>query len=241
MLPSSHAVTRDPRSRSRAWRGEALARAALLGNPSDGFGGKTLGFAIAGMGARVTLGADEPEAEAAGAGALIAAAIARFNRITASRCPRRGSVRTEIPREVGLGGSSAIVIATLRALCERSRHPARAGGAGRGWRWRSRPRTSGSPPGRRTASSRPTRASCSWTSPAGERLRAARPGAAAAALLSPTRATPPRRRRPSTATCAAASADGDGRTRSLLARDRRARRARARRAARRPGATSSAG
>lgn len=112
-------MTRDPRSRSRAWRGEALARAALLGNPSDGFGGKTIGFAIAGMGARVTLGADEPEAEAAGAGALIAAAIARFNRINGESVPARGSVRTEIPREVGLGGSSAIVIATLRALCER--------------------------------------------------------------------------------------------------------------------------
>ncbi len=112
-------MTRDPRSGSRPARGEARARAALLGNPSDGFGGKTIGFAIAGMSATVTIGDDEPETGADDAGALIEAAVARFNRVAGESVRPRASLRTEIPREVGLGGSSAIVIATLRALCKR--------------------------------------------------------------------------------------------------------------------------
>ncbi len=89
--------------------GHAHARAALLGNPSDGFGGRTLALTIESMGARVTLGGGEV--------ALIDAAIERFNRTTGASVPIGGTVRTTIPREVGLGGSSAIVIATLRALC----------------------------------------------------------------------------------------------------------------------------
>ena len=69
-----------------AARGEARARVALLGNPSDGFGGKTLGLTIEGMSATVTLGA----VEAGEASALIGAAIDRFNRVAGTSVPGSG-------------------------------------------------------------------------------------------------------------------------------------------------------
>jgi glucuronokinase len=100
--------------------GRAFARAALLGNPSDGFGGKTIALVVRELVAEVTLReATSARLDAnAGARELVDAAIARF----ASQLRRRrpaiaGTVATDIPRQVGLGGSSAIVIATLRALC----------------------------------------------------------------------------------------------------------------------------
>jgi glucuronokinase len=101
--------------------GRALARAALLGNPSDGFGGKTIAVTLEAWTAEVSLepadgdiSVDDP-----GAAALIAAAVARFERELGASQPSGLNVilRTEIPRQVGLGGSSAIVIAALRALC----------------------------------------------------------------------------------------------------------------------------
>ena len=104
---------------SGAASGRANARAALLGNPSDGYGGKVIAFAFAEFEARVSVrqgsGIEAPE----GAAALIGAALKRFARRRGARLPSL-AVRcsTTIPREVGLGGSSAIVIATLRALCE---------------------------------------------------------------------------------------------------------------------------
>jgi galactokinase/mevalonate kinase-like predicted kinase len=92
--------------------GEAPARAALLGNPSDGYGGHVVALALANFSARVEL--------TVGAGAaehpLVDAAIGRFPRAWAG-AGLGARVDTTIPRSVGLGGSSAIVIATLRALC----------------------------------------------------------------------------------------------------------------------------
>lgn len=95
-------------------RGRAYARATLLGNPSDGYGGATLGFTFAEFGAEVLLGA--PDAEPPDR--LVAAAMKRHG-----ARPQRASVRTEIPREVGLAGSSAILIATFRALGEAAGAP----------------------------------------------------------------------------------------------------------------------
>jgi len=98
----------------RPARGRAHARATLLGNPSDGFGGATLGFTIAELGAEVALRAADgtpPEP-------LVAAALERYG-----APPQPASVRSDIPREVGLAGSSAIVIATLRALGEAAGAP----------------------------------------------------------------------------------------------------------------------
>lgn len=93
---------------------EALARAALAGNPSDGYGGAVLAVTIPAFVARVEVGADEapvsrPE--------LIDATLARFRR-EFGVAGELTDWETSIPRSVGLGGSSAIVIATLRALCQ---------------------------------------------------------------------------------------------------------------------------
>jgi glucuronokinase len=92
--------------------GEAPARAALLGNPSDGYGGHVVALALANFSARVHL--EEGEGcSPADAAPLVEAAMGRFPR-AGGRV--RARVETDIPRSVGLGGSSAIVIATLRAL-----------------------------------------------------------------------------------------------------------------------------
>lgn len=93
------------------------ARAALAGNPSDGYGGAVLAVAFENRAAwarvapattpRVTPGAD-----------LVSAAVMRLQRVTGARVSA-SEIRwgTNIPRSVGLAGSSAIVIAVLRALC----------------------------------------------------------------------------------------------------------------------------
>ena len=107
----------------RSGHGEAFARAALAGNPSDGYGGAVLAVALAGRRAVASAFTCaqpgrgivcEPEAE------LVRATVARF---AAELDPAAAgaAVRwsTDIPRAVGLGGSSAIVIAVLRALGER--------------------------------------------------------------------------------------------------------------------------
>jgi glucuronokinase len=99
------------------------ARAALVGNPSDGYGGRTIAFTFEDLFCDVTVKpADRFTVEAERAeGALLRAAYGRF----AAHCidsgvnpaPCKLSVRSCIPAEVGLAGSSAIVIAALRALC----------------------------------------------------------------------------------------------------------------------------
>jgi glucuronokinase len=101
----------------RSARGSAPARAALAGNPSDGYGGRVLAVALDELRAEAEVApAQRDDVE----GALARAALARFR----ARFPRHAgeSVRvrwtTTVPREVGLAGSSAIVIAVLRALLE---------------------------------------------------------------------------------------------------------------------------
>ena len=107
--------------------GSAFARAALAGNPSDGYGGGVLAVCLGNFAANVELvetrDTDRTDAgerlmvEPAAAAALVGAAAARHATATGRTPPRlRATVRTTIPREVGLAGSSAIVIATLRAL-----------------------------------------------------------------------------------------------------------------------------
>src|SRR3954451_8556375 len=113
----------------------APARAALAGNPSDGYGGRTLALALPALEARVAVepladgielgplrlrGMDELERalEHGREPALMAAAIRRLGR-TAS-LPRSGFAlrwSSTVPGEVGLAGSSALVVAALRALC----------------------------------------------------------------------------------------------------------------------------
>jgi len=123
----------------------------LLGNPSDGYGGRAIAFPFFDFGARVRL---EPadhfaivpgpsdaldfdslrEAATAlrrrgcyGGVRLLRAAVLRFAeaspalREIADDDPRlrfRLRYESDIPRQVGLAGSSAIVVAALRALCD---------------------------------------------------------------------------------------------------------------------------
>jgi glucuronokinase len=96
--------------------GRAFARAALAGNPSDGYGGAVLAVCVPALAAH----AEATPAAAATSdppSPLVDAAVARFARGT---CAVRW--HTEVPREVGLAGSSAIVTATVRALCELHGH-----------------------------------------------------------------------------------------------------------------------
>lgn len=123
-------------------------RVGLLGNPSDGFYGKTIAAAVRNFSAEVVLyewpvieilpGASDMvsfsslEALASdvevhgyyGGVRLVKAAIRRFYDWTQKRGlslePRNFSVRydSNIPRQVGLAGSSAIIASTVRALME---------------------------------------------------------------------------------------------------------------------------
>src|SRR5205807_342590 len=96
--------------------GRAYARAALAGNPSDGFGGATLAVTVPDYCAEVEVSPADCDAVEPGS-PLVAAALRRFVRETGNGVAKHLRWRTSIPREVGLGGSSAIVIAALRALC----------------------------------------------------------------------------------------------------------------------------
>ena len=126
----------------------AYARAGFIGNPSDGYHGKTIAFTIRQFAARVTL-YDWPKVEIVwsnddqssfrsiqelvedvelhgyyGGVRLIKATIKRFyeycEHFGHQLHDRNFSVRysTTIPRAVGMAGSSAIIVATLRALME---------------------------------------------------------------------------------------------------------------------------
>jgi glucuronokinase len=129
-------------------RKRAFARAGLLGNPSDGYHGKTISISIRNYWAEVVLYewdsveivlADDDRArfdsvhELArdvrlhgyyGGIRLIKATIKRFvehcQKRNVTLHDRKFSVRyqTTIPRQVGLAGSSAIIVATLRCLME---------------------------------------------------------------------------------------------------------------------------
>jgi len=96
----------------------AYARAALAGNPSDGYGGATLAVAVRDFFAEAEA-SPAATASVTPESALVRATVSRFERELARGAPPAAvRLRTSIPRAVGLGGSSAIVIATVRALCE---------------------------------------------------------------------------------------------------------------------------
>ncbi len=130
-------------------RTSANARVGIIGNPSDGFFGKTIAATIANFSARVTLWESPslqivphpvhdpsqfPSLDALketairdgyyGGMRLIFAACKRF----AQYCEDHGialptrnftiTYDTDIPRQVGLAGSSAIVTATIKALMQ---------------------------------------------------------------------------------------------------------------------------
>jgi glucuronokinase len=103
------------------------ARAALAGNPSDGYGGSVVAVPIADLtaiatleestGDQLTFRTSEPELRE------ILDATAGAFRERFGRLPRgSASVSTSIPRSVGLAGSSAITIALLRSLAAWENH-----------------------------------------------------------------------------------------------------------------------
>ena len=127
-------------------RERAFARAGLIGNPSDGYNGRTIALTIPDFRAEVTL-YDWPELEIVfsrndqnlfnsvydlaedvrlhgyyGGIRLVKATIKRFVEFCTRRSvrlhDRNFSIRydSNIPRQVGLAGSSGIITATLRAL-----------------------------------------------------------------------------------------------------------------------------
>ena len=103
----------------RQGSGEAPARAALAGNPSDGYGGRTLAVALPALRARVQV---EPSVRPDVPDRLLAAALLRFVEGTGiDPGPVRMRFITMIPEQVGLAGSSAIVVAALRALAAAAR------------------------------------------------------------------------------------------------------------------------
>lgn len=126
----------------------AYARAGFLGNPSDGFHGKTISFIVRNFRARVLLypsarleirpsAADIPVWESLedlrrtthwrgyyGGIRIIQALLMRFTdycRDEGIELPRRNftiEYESNIPQRLGLGGSSAIITGALRALME---------------------------------------------------------------------------------------------------------------------------
>lgn len=124
----------------------AYARAGLLGNPSDGYFGKTISIIVRNFGAHVSLYQTpelhiEPQNQDRniyrniydmvesvslvgyyGGDRLIKAAIKKFceycdeNNVKLSNKNFTIRYHSSIPRQVGLAGSSAIITATMRAL-----------------------------------------------------------------------------------------------------------------------------
>ncbi|MGB7295107.1 MAG: hypothetical protein WBC70_05905 [Candidatus Aminicenantales bacterium] len=125
---------------------QAYARAGLLGNPSDGYYGKIIAISVKNFAARVVLeesaelrlvpGAPDEDVSRSGwdlierinlygyygGRRLIKAAIKTFfdhcAKQNISIAEKNFTIRYEsdIPRQVGLGGSSAIIVAAMRAL-----------------------------------------------------------------------------------------------------------------------------
>ena len=129
-------------------RAQAFARAGLLGNPSDGYFGKIIAISVKNFSAEVSVEETEELKIVAsaqdedvfqgvsdlvhrtrlfgyyGGARLIKAAVCKFDEY----CRQQGldfpdrnfTIRyeTTIPRQLGLGGSSAIITAAIRALME---------------------------------------------------------------------------------------------------------------------------
>jgi glucuronokinase len=98
-----------------------------MGNPGDVYDGKAIAIALWNFSARVQI-APAPQLalpDDAGAAALLQAALGRLPEAPDQRLALE--VQSDVPRQVGLAGSSAIVVAALQALCawfEIRLHPA---------------------------------------------------------------------------------------------------------------------
>ena len=100
--------------------GRAFARVGLLGNPSDGYGGRVVAMTVPNLLATVSL--SPADAWDFSSSELLEATVAalRDRRPELVETPAALAFETTIPRQVGLSGSSAIIMAALRALAERA-------------------------------------------------------------------------------------------------------------------------
>lgn len=101
--------------------GTAYPRAGLLGNPSDIYGGRVVAFSFENFQAEVTV-ESAPALDIDPAGGLLGALWTLFaeRHLPAGAVPTfRMRFASSIPRQVGLAGSSAILVAGLRALMDR--------------------------------------------------------------------------------------------------------------------------
>ena len=102
-----------------------FARAALAGNPSDGYGGAVLAIPVPELAAvasieetdEFTVRATDPDLHR-----LLTATAAEFDARVGPIDGGTLSAITTIPRSVGLAGSSAIVVSALRALAATNGH-----------------------------------------------------------------------------------------------------------------------
>lgn len=117
------------------------ARVGLLGNPSDAFGGRVISATVADMAASVSvepspewvlegpdgsfrcssatgLGAAMSRGELADGLELVGAAVVALAAAGRSLQPAHVRFESTIPRQVGLSGSSAVIVATMRALTD---------------------------------------------------------------------------------------------------------------------------
>src|SRR5262245_49027873 len=90
------------------------ARAALAGNPSDGFGGAVLAVPVPALFAQASYEPDEPPDPTE----IVAATVSVFDRRFSTKSKGRLRCSANIPLQVGLGGSSAISVACIQALAD---------------------------------------------------------------------------------------------------------------------------
>jgi glucuronokinase len=102
-------------------RVSVAARVGLAGNPSDAYGGAAVAVPVPSLTATVEVdGGDFLRITGpTDGGRLVGTAVARLARYAGRNEGLEVRWSTTIPREVGLAGSSAIVIATLRAVAAR--------------------------------------------------------------------------------------------------------------------------
>lgn len=102
-----------------------VARAALAGNPSDGYGGAVVAVPIDDLAAMASVSENERflvRASNRDLAQLLQATADAFSEAHGTLPDVTLSASTSIPRSVGLAGSSALVIAALRALAAWSNH-----------------------------------------------------------------------------------------------------------------------
>jgi NDP-sugar pyrophosphorylase family protein/mevalonate kinase len=119
-VPDTTSDSRATSDHPKTVRARAHARVGLLGNPSDLYGGKGLGFAVRELSATVEVA---PSETTRFDGQLLSRCWALAQPALAARGVDTGArpfavrATSDIPFQSGLSGSSAILIAAIRAWC----------------------------------------------------------------------------------------------------------------------------